>query len=147
VSQTYGQPRTQDWGPEAEAVKKKVATALRNGRGFAVLRVEELLLGPEEEFAFLGDEHEQFAVRIALSFRAGRMGVEFYPPRLPSSPGDSVLVYKATPLGGKPSPVVALLEAIGGMQSAAGSTENAQAVTAVAEAARALLQARRTTKK
>ncbi|MGW6603139.1 hypothetical protein [Streptomyces sp. NPDC055036] len=147
MSQTYEQPRTQDWGPEAEAVKKKVAAALRRGRGFAVLRVEELLLGPEEEFAFAGDEHEQFGVRIALSFRAGRMGVEFYPPRLPSSSGDSVLVYQATPPGGKPSPVVALLEAIGGMQSAAGSTENAQAVTAVAEAARALLPVRRSTKK
>ncbi|MET8807949.1 hypothetical protein [Streptomyces sp. NPDC004546] len=128
-------------------MKKKVAAALRRGRGFAVLRVEELLLGPEEEFAFLGDEHEQFEVRVALSYRAGRMGVEFHPPRLPSSPADSVLVYQATPAGGEPLPVVALLEAIGRMQSAAGNTENAQAATAAAEAARALLPTRRSTKK
>ncbi|MFD7614121.1 hypothetical protein [Streptomyces sp. NPDC059828] len=148
MSQTYEQARTQGWGPEAEAIKTRVHTALRSGRGIAVFPLVELLLDGEE-FDLTGLPDERRRLEIAFAYRAGRMEVEIFPATLPSDPGEAVLVYRAQPLDGTPDPVATLLDALKAMTRASGTGAEAvhQAAQDAAAAVRAMLPPTRTKRK
>ncbi|MFC8878704.1 hypothetical protein [Streptomyces ardesiacus] len=148
MTQTYGQPRTQEWGPEAEAVKTKVHAALKRGRGIAVFPLVELLLG-DEEFDLTGLPEERARLQTAFAYRAGRMGIETFPAALSSDPGDAVLVYRAQPLDGTTDPVASLLDALKEMTRASGTGAEAahQAAQEAAAAVRAMLPPTRSKRK
>ncbi|WP_331725142.1 hypothetical protein OG478_53115 (plasmid) [Streptomyces phaeochromogenes] len=148
MSQTYEQARTQEWGPEAEAIKTRVHAALRRGRGIAVFPLVELLL-EGEEFDLTGLPDERRRLEIGFAYRAGRMEVETFPAALPSDPGEAVLVYRAQPLDGIPDPVATLLDALKAMTRASGTGAEAvhQAAQDAAAAVRAMLPTTRPKRK
>ncbi|CAM5443143.1 hypothetical protein SALBM311S_05326 [Streptomyces alboniger] len=148
MSQTFEQARTQEWGPEAEAIKTRVHAALRRGRGIAVFPLVELLL-EGEEFDLTGLPDERRRLEIGFAYRAGRMEVETFPATLPSDPGEAVLVYRAQPLDSTPDPVATLLDALKAMTRASGTGAEAVHQTAqdAAAAVRAMLPPTRTKRK